>query len=267
MNKKKFRRYAKPAKSWLVPVLSMIAVLLLIGLIGTILYMKKGDDRKHASESQESTGYGETSAAADTLPSEETEGPAALQLPYAFENGGLEITSLFQYSGFNPDCGWEEGTNVGAVILANKSEKYLETLDLTLIMTDGTALSFAIADIPAGKTVWAFECGNQEMDSAAGILEVQYQAKFREDAGLAPELVTVSAEEMNITLTNVSAEDLTGLAVRCHGVLDDAYFGGASYTYSVETIPAGGSAVVFAEDCFLGETEATLVDYANEFVK
>ena len=76
-----------------------------------------------------------------------------------------------------------------------------------------------------------------------------------------PDKVQVSAEEMNVTLTNVSGQTLTGLEVRCHNILDGAYFGGTSYAYPVAEIPAGGSTTVFAPDCVLGEAATVRVDY------
>lgn len=250
-------------KSRLVSVLSVLAALLLICLIGMVIFRKGADDPQNLSDAQERPRSEETSAVTEEPSDAAAEKSAALELPYVFENGSLEIASLFQYSGLNPDCGWSEGTDVGAVVLTNRSDRYLEGLNLTVSLTDGTAMSFSIADIPSGKTVWAFETGNQGLNASAALAEVQCSAAFREDSGLIPESVAVRADGMEITLTNLSPEELTGLAVRCHSILDDTYFGGTSYTYPVETIPAGGSTVVFAEDCFLGQTEAAFVNYAN----
>ena len=249
-------------------------------LIGIVFFITKADGGSLPANRTGSTGDtqitaatgenqpGDTTAPAESQPEagETTVPLTTVPLPYDFEKGSLEITSLFQYSGYNPDCGWTEGADMGAVVLTNKSEKYLETLSLTVTMTDGVVLSFRIADIPAGKTVWAFDTDNRTYDSAAAVTDVQYEAVFREDTGLAPETVTVSADAMAITLTNISGQSLENLEVRCHGVLDDGYFGGMSYSYPVETLPAGESTVVLAEDCVLGEAEAALVDYASGFV-
>ena len=78
---------------------------------------------------------------------------------------------------------------------------------------------------------------------------------------MVPDKVKAAAEGMNVTLTNVSGETLTGLAVRCHNILDGAYFGGTSYTYPVAEIPADGTAAVAAVDCVLGDVGITRVDY------
>lgn len=64
------------------------------------------------------------------------------QLPYMLEDGKLEISSVFQYTGLNVDKNWEDGTDIGAVVLVNRSEEYLKSLDLTLTMSDGTEFQF-----------------------------------------------------------------------------------------------------------------------------
>lgn len=196
-----------------------------------------------------------------TAPSEATEPDD--RLPYLLEDGKLEIESLFQYTGLNPDCYWQDGSNVGAVVLSNRSEEYLESLDMTVTMTDGTQLRFLIADIPAGKTVWAYDTNNTSFDSTSVIKDVQYEAVFVENTGLLPEQIDASVEGISVTLTNLTDGELTGLEMRCHSVLEGVYFGGTSYSYPVESIAAGGSVTVVAEDCFFGETEVTIVDYAK----
>lgn len=91
--------------------------------------------------------------------------------------------------------------------------------------------------------------------------EIRCETTYLDGNGLVPDNVKTAAEGMNVTLTNVSGETLTGLAVRCHNILDGAYFGGTSYTYPVAEIPADGAAAVAAADCVLGDVGITRVDY------
>ena len=91
--------------------------------------------------------------------------------------------------------------------------------------------------------------------------EIRCETTYRDGAGLVPDKVKAAAEGTNITLTNVSGETLTGLAVRCHNVLEGVYFGGTSYTYPVTEIAADGSAAVAAVDCVLGDVGIARVDY------
>ena len=52
---------------------------------------------------------------------------------------------------------------------------------------------------------------------------------------------------------------LSNLLLHCHCLIDGSYFGGLTYTYPVESIPAGQSIAVEAEDCYLGEAAVVRV--------
>lgn len=250
-------KYIKRKKSKLAPTLIVVAAVLVLALAGMALAVKHTGKQPTQADAPNPTEIG---------PSVEATAEAVatrmdVSFPYALEDSGLELISLFQYTGNNPDCGWAEGTDIGAVILKNETGRYLETLNLTVVMADGTELSFTASDIPHGKTVWAFEGENKTYDDAAGVAEIRCETTYLDGNGLVPDKVKAAAEGMNVTLTNVSGETLTGLAVRCHNILDGAYFGGTSYTYPVAEIPADGTAAVAAVDCVLGDVGITRVDY------
>lgn len=183
------------------------------------------------------------------------------QLPYMLEDGKLEISSVFQYTGLNVDKNWEDGTDIGAVVLVNRSEEYLKSLDLTLTMSDGTEFQFWIADIPSGGTVWAFDVNNTAYDASSFIADAKTEADFTTDTNPFADMITVTTEEIDVTLINHSSEDLTGLSVRCHSLMDDAYFGGLSYTYPVESIASQETVTFSADDCFVGVAEVVWIDY------
>ena len=259
MNSRKKPKYIKQGKSKLVPTLIVIAAVL--ALVGAVLAVKHTQPASPDAANPTETGQ-PTEAAAETAATRMDVG-----FPYALEGSGLELTSLFQYTGNNPDCGWAEGTDIGAVILHNETGRYLETLNLTVVMADGTELSFLVSDIPHGKTVWAFEVENKTYDDTTGATEIRCETKYRDGNGLVPDKVKTAAEGMNVTLTNVSGETLAGLGVRCHNILDGAYFGGTSYIYPVAEIPADGSAAVAAVDCVLGDVGIARVDYRDELIR
>lgn len=248
-------KYAKQKESGLVPALIVIAVLAIIAAVVVLALVGRVSAVKQPASPD---------AANPTVAGQPAETAGAsmdVSFPYTLEDDGLELTSLFQYTGMNPDCGWAEGTDVGAVILKNETGRYLETLNLTVIMADGTALSFTVSDIPHGKTVQVFERENTSCGDTAEVAEVHCETTYRDGNGLVPDKVKAAAEGMNVTLTNVSGETLTGLAVRCHNILDGVYFGGTSYTYPVAEIAADGSAAIAAVDCVLGDVGIARVDY------
>lgn len=190
-------------------------------------------------------------------------GPPQLEFPYALEDGALEINSVFQYTGANPDCMWEEGENTGAIVLVNRSEKYLEKAEIAVTLSNEDVLRFQVSDIPAGETAWVFEMENGVYPVSEYCVSAEGKAKFSKDKGLTSEKVAARAEGMTLELSNSTDKDLQNLTVRCHILFNDAYFGGTTYSYQVENIPAGGSTTVEATDCFLGEATAVWIGSAE----
>ena len=162
MSRKK-PKYIKQRKSSFIPVLIVVAVLAIAAAVVVLVLVDRAPAVKQpaAPDVANPTETGQ--------PAETAGVPMDVSFPYALEDDGLELTSLFQYTGSNPDCGWAEGTDVGAVILKNETGRYLETLNLTVIMADGTALSFTASDIPHGKTVQVFERENTAYDDTASM--------------------------------------------------------------------------------------------------
>lgn len=185
--------------------------------------------------------------------------PPELEFPYLLEGGALEVSSAFQYSGPNPDCQWEEEEDLGALALVNRSERYLEKAKITVILSNEATLQFNVYDIPAGQTVWAFESENQKYPVEEHCIAMECEAQFADDLRLSADEVSTEAAGTTITLTNNTDKDMQNLTVRCHILFDEVYFGGSSYSYPVENIPAGGNATVEAMDCFLGDAAVVWV--------
>lgn len=183
-----------------------------------------------------------------------------LALPYALENGALEVTSIFQYSGANPDCGNEMGENIAAIELVNRSERYFMSAQVTASFADGTERIFRVQELPAGQTVWAFAVDNGAYDPAQPCVGLTCTAEFGEPAPL-EEQVSVSVDGTAVALTNRTDAELTDLTVTCHTLFEEAYFGGIAYSYPVERLPANGQANVQAEACYLGS--AAVVRISN----
>lgn len=179
--------------------------------------------------------------------------PAGVRYPYDLADGRLQITSMFQYTGLNPDADFEEGENIGAIVLTNVSQDYLEDLTVTAAISDGTTLTFRVFDLPAGQTVWAFAEGNGVLDLKAVCVQIESQSSFTQDPGPLGTNVTAEVQGTEVRLTNTSDSTISAGELRCHMVLNDIYFGGTSYAYPVSAIPAGESVAVTAADCILGE--------------
>ena len=182
-----------------------------------------------------------------------------VSFPCQLAENSLSVTSLFQYSGDNPDCGGQAGEEIASLAVTNQSEKYLASAKLTAKLADGTKRVFQLADIPAGQTVWVFAQDNGSFTSSNTCKELKCEASFAEEPPFLADQVAVEAEGISVTLTNLTDEDLAGLTVYCHCLFDGTYFGGLTYAYPVDGIPAGESVTIQAEECYLGEAAVVRV--------
>ena len=207
-----------------------------------------------------------------TDPNEETElvetAPVetlpALEYPLVLENGGLQIENLFQYEGMNPDCDYEEGKDVASAMLKNTSDAYLEEAKITLTLIDGTVVNFAVNDLPAGKTVMVFDTANTSVEADALCADASCEAKWNPDVIPLPEEIGLTVDGVAVTVTNNTGRDISELVVYCRCPLDEDYFGGIAYLYTINDLPANESTTVDAWDCLLGMAEVVRVAVNHE---
>lgn len=184
----------------------------------------------------------------------------SVEFPYVTEDGKLEITSLFQFSGFNPDCEGEEGTDIAALQLHNASSEHLTEAELVLQLESGKSLRFVVKDLPAEGEAMVFAVDNTEMDSQDACSEIAYNGSYETESPVLADKVSVQPEEVQITLTNLSDEDLTDMTVYCHCLLEGISFGGLTYAYPVPKLPAGQSITVDTPDCYLGSAQVVRIE-------
>ena len=237
--------------TWLpIFLIVLVALLILLGIfvIPKVLYhFNEQDEPLHTVDQEKQEANVELSQS-------EEEKEQGLQFPQLVGDDSIEILSLSQFSGFNPDCGNEDGDDIATIQVTNVTDQYLKEADIALIMVDGSQLNFKVTDIPAGKSAMVFSSDNNSIDLDAVCKEIICQPVFAQNANLLEDKLDFYVEGTQITLVNTSEESLDNLIVYCHGALDEEYFGGITYKYDVETLAAGASAVVDAYDCLLGET-------------
>lgn len=193
----------------------------------------------------------------------QTEPPAVTEpdlFPLELEDGKLIVRSLFQFTGMNPDFENYFGEDIAGVQMINTSDEHMTVAEVTAVLTDGTTLTFRAEDIPAGGSVMAFCLEHASVADVSRCEEIFGYAEFESGDMMLTDQIRVDISGTEITLRNVSGEDLTNLEVTCHGLLDGSLFGGTTYHYNVSTLPAGSSAVVHAVDCILGMTEVVRVE-------
>mgnify|MGYP003238159368 CR=1 FL=1 len=203
------------------------------------------------------TGHKRSLAKQEAAKKAEAKAEKGLELPYQFDDGKLEMKSIFSYAGPNPDNNAEEGDNIAAIQMTNCSDTYLASAKITVTVGDGTKLTYQVEALPAGKTVTAFEVQNQELPDKPADAKTQYS----NDVSLHEEALTITVEDTNIGLTNISQEAIQNMTVFYHDVMDDEYFGGKSYRKTVESLAAGESTTVTAEECYIGEAAVASISY------
>lgn len=258
MGKKKKRKRRKKSQRiwlWAIPAVLLIVVL----VVGVVILTGRKTGEKQMGEEESAPGSAMEGAAQEQQDIEKEKKTADI-FPYQLEEGKLEVTSLFQFSGSNPDSGGEEGENIASVSLVNCSDEHLKSALITVVLTDGREVHFKVEDLPAGKSVMAFSAENEKYDLSTACEAIACTAEFETSDVVMEEKLSVDVEETAVTLTNHSAEDLENLTVYCHCLLEEEYFGGLTYSYSVEKLPAGENVAFDALDCYLGEAAVVRIE-------
>lgn len=224
-------------------------------------------NRESAPQGAEPSGPGSGSASSASGEPDGSQGGepenTGLAFPYVLEEGGVTVTSLFQSTIFNPDCGDAEGENIASLGFTNTTERHLARCEFTAVLTDGTQYHFLAEDIPAGQSASVFETDNAALDAAVPCESISCTAEFEAAAPVMADQIQVSVQGTQVTLTNIGGEDLPNLVVTCHCLLDGAVFGGTTYSYPMEALPAGETVTLSAEDCYLGEAAVVRIAPAN----
>lgn len=232
-----------------IPVGLMVAAVLLLTLMLPRILPEP------AEKAPEPTQAPEQPRASATQP---YTGPR-IEFPCGLADGQLEIGSLFSFSGINPDCGKQEGENIAAIRLRNVSDSFLARGELTLTLPDGSVLNFEVTDLPAGSTAMVFSSRNQILAPGTFCTDLFWEGEFGEPDNALMEMLAVSAQDVTVTVTNLLDRDLHNLVVYCRSRFGDDYFGGVTYMYTIEELPAGGTANVEAWDCIPGTAEVVRI--------
>lgn len=183
-----------------------------------------------------------------------------IEFPLTLDNGKLELESLFQFEGVNPDSGNEEGSDIASIVLKNISDTYLIEANVSIALADGTELNFIVTELPAGKSAMAFSVDNLAITVNAACVSTSCEATYDADASTDQEKVSIVVDGINITVTNTTGEELSEVVIYCRSPLGEEYFGGVTYQYTVNKLSAYESTTVEAVDCILGMAEVVRVE-------
>lgn len=249
----------KKSRLWL------ILIFVIVVFLGIVIAVNQGGHKQEPSteQSEESKGTSENEQTGETTEDQDDteETDEGLKFPYMLDNDQLQIDSLFQYSGVNPDAQNENSEDIASIQMTNNSAEYLETAEISVELTDGTIFSFEVQDIPAGKSVMAFDTTNAAYDGKTGVAFMDAKTTYSSDAGLKEEVVKITSDDNGIQLENISGEELGNMKVKYHCVLDDMYFGGISSETELAGIAAGEKAALDTSESILGDAEVVSITY------
>lgn len=242
------KRRKKPAKKsgkWILPALAIGLVIVVLLAVVPLL----------GQNGQEDPGVTETS------PTVLKQDPLInkIEFPLLLSDGMLEIESVFQYDGLNPDCGNKDGKNIAAITLKNLSGAYLTRADIRIKSSDGKTLHFVVTDLPAGGTVLAFSVDNVSIKAGTSYGDPVCEAVFDYNIPAQDDRVSASVDGTRIILQNNTDQQIGEIVVYCHATLGDQLFGGITYSYTVYNLIAGGTATLDAVDCILGLAEVARI--------
>lgn len=185
-----------------------------------------------------------------------------ITFPYELEDGKLIITSIFQSTIENPDANNAIGEDVASIELINQSEEFCEEAEIRLIMQDNSVYTFKIFDLPAGKTIWAFDINNQILLQDEIYAEIESKALFGSYDMLEQE-VSCTVDDTVIYVHNMTDEHIENLMVYSHCLFEDVYFGGRCYGYQIEQLQPGSEVTIEADDCYMGNAEIVKIEKTN----
>lgn len=182
-----------------------------------------------------------------------------VKFPLEIEKGAIVLESLFQSSISNPDNNDKIGENIASLELVNKSSKYISKIKLKLTLSDKQNLYFEATDIPAYKKIWFFDLKNTVLKDGVVCTDFSYDVEYLSGNQLLNDNVHISATETIVEVKNMTDEELKKLRIKFHCLFDDVYFGGKTYTYSIENLKVNETKTVDVVECYLGTAEAVLV--------
>ena len=246
----------------------IVLLIVIVIILGIMIAVNQSGSKQEPSTAQS----GENKSVAEITKKPETEeekenqesseeADDGLEFPYLLDDDQLQVDSLFQYSGVNPDAQNEENEDIASIQLKNNSEQYLESAEISVELTDGTAFSFKVQDIPAGKSVMAFDTSNAAYDGKTGVAFIDADTSYSSEAGLQEETVKITSDEGEIQLENISRELLGNIKVKYHCVLDALYFGGCSIESDIAGLEAGENTVLDTSESILGDAEVVSITY------
>lgn len=179
-----------------------------------------------------------------------TEAEELLALPRDL-GSGLTLQAVLPFSGPNVDADGAESDQLATIIVQNNGGMAVGAADITLTCEDGAELRFRVTDLPVGGSCYAFELNSAQYTGENRVCAAS--AEVEPDGSLSVDYrVSVMVQDGGLVLVNMTEDTLHNVTVRYRTDTGGTYFGGLSYTATVEELAPGASQTVLAAECYMG---------------
>lgn len=164
---------------------------------------------------------------------------------------GLTLQAILPFSGPNVDADGAESDQLATIIVQNDGGMAVGAADVTLTCEDGSLLHFRVTDLPVGGSCYAFELNSAQYTGETCVSAASAEVEL--DGSLSVDYrVSVMVQNDGLVLVNMTEDTLHNVTVRYRTDTGGTYFGGLSYTATVEELAPGASQTVLAAECYMG---------------
>lgn len=243
-NKKSRKRSGKAQDRRLLVAIGVLSVVL-AALLALLFWLESGPAHTQPEQTdgteQTTQPEPETTAQPETTAPAETESQTQLSTEPGtqglFDLGsGVLVTDYIAYTGaFMEDRTDEVVTDVLAIQVTNTGEKYIQTMDITLVAGD-TQAEFSLSTLFPGETVIVLEKNRMAYSTAPEFerAEASSVALFDGHPGMCEDKLKIQCLDGVINITNISDEDISGdILIYYKNYIGGKYYGGITYRIRV----------------------------------
>lgn len=172
---------------------------------------------------------------------------------------GLSVSELFTYTGPNPDCGFEQGSDIAAITVENTSGKYLLSAEISVAGDDGGEYSFTVQALEDGGRVTAFDTQNRAAANGACAADSECSAHFTDAPDTYTDRLRAQVVSGEVTLTNISEETFETVFVDCRCTVSGESFGGKVFECSFSQLSPGVTQSKACPEILFGVPEAVRI--------
>ena len=177
-------------------------------------------------------------------------------------NGDLKVEQFAVFSGQFVEDGRDELVeNVAAILVKNKSDKFLDFAVLTY-QVDGQDAAFVVTGLPAGEAAWVMEITKLKATNDSKFVYEDCISSFRDSVMTQSEDLEIQVEGNTMKVINRSDDFMYNIFVYYKNRHSDGnYFGGITYAVEFGTLAPDTSAHTIAGHYVEGVTEIVRIGW------